>query len=96
MDMPREATLFDEAKGSPLRGYVLLKGRGSANIPLSWIERARKSRKSREVNAGKLMRAGKPWNILELEDWEEAFRKECFYLGIRVLLELERQGKSKL
>ena len=31
-----------------------------------------------------------------LRDWELAYRKECFYHGIRVLMELERAGQSKL
>jgi len=31
-----------------------------------------------------------------LNRWEIAYRKENFYLGIRVLLELQRNGSSKL
>ena len=30
------------------------------------------------------------------EDWERAYRTECFYRGLRVLLELERDGQSQL
>jgi hypothetical protein len=94
--MPREASLFDNARGSPLRGYLLLKASGSANVPPMWIERARVSRKKRETRIAALLKMGKPTDIVALEEWEEAFRKEQFYLGIRVLLELERVGKSKL
>ncbi len=94
--MPREATLFEDAGGSPLRGYLLLKTSGSANIPPMWIERARASRKNREKQVATVLKKGKPADLLILEDWEEAFRKQQFYLGIRVLLELERHGKSKL
>lgn len=94
--MPREARLFEEAGGSPLRGYLLIKASGSANIPPMWIERSREARKRREKQVATLLKKGKPADILALEDWEGAFRKEQFYLGIRVLLELERQGKSKL
>jgi len=31
-----------------------------------------------------------------LERWEIAYRKESFYRGIRVLLELQREGFSTL
>ena len=41
--MPREATLFDSADGSVLKGYRLLQ-RGGANIPPMWIQRASQSR----------------------------------------------------
>jgi hypothetical protein len=33
-------------------------------------------------------------DIATLRDWEEAYEKECFYNGIRILFELERDGKS--
>jgi len=41
--MPREATLFESADGSVLKGYRLLQ-RGGANIPPMWIQRASESR----------------------------------------------------
>jgi hypothetical protein len=91
--MPREASLFDESGGSPLRAYLLLKSQGSANIPPSWIDRARGSRKNREVGVAKALRKGKVADIIGLEDWELAYRKECFYHGLRILLELERKEK---
>ena len=47
--MAREATLFDEAGGNPLRGYLLLK-QGGENVPPAWIERAHDSRE-KAVNA---------------------------------------------
>lgn len=94
--MPREATLFEESGGSALRAYLLLKAQGSANIPPNWIERAHQSRKNREKTIASLLQKGKPKDILAIEDWELAYRKECFYRGLRVLLELERNGKSKL
>jgi len=94
--MPREAGLFDESGGSPLRAYLILKNNGSANIPPSWIARARQSRKSREEATAKALKRGKVTDIIRLEDWELAYRKECFYYGLRVLLELERKGKTKL
>ena len=94
--MTRQATLFDEANGSPLRGYLLLKSGGSANIPPAWIVRSRKSRKGREKAAAEAFRNGKVAGVMTLEDWELAYRKECFYHGLRALLELERSGKTKL
>ena len=42
--MPREAKLFESARGSPARALFKLQG----NIPPNWIARARGSRKSLE------------------------------------------------
>lgn len=92
----REATLFEEAGGSALRGYLLLKSRGSGNIPPAWIDRSRESRKSREKAVAEAFRKGKLAGVTTIEDCELAYRKECFYYGIRALLELERSGKTKL
>jgi hypothetical protein len=94
--MAREASLFDESGGSPLRAYLLLKSQGSANIPPAWIERARASRKKREREVARVLQKGRIVDVIQLEDWELAFKKEVFYQGLRVLLELERTGKSKL
>lgn len=94
--MPREATLFEESGGSVLRAYLLLKNGGSANIPPNWIERAKESRKNRETSVASALRDGSVKDLLTLEQWELAYRKECFYRGLRVLLELEREGKSAI
>ena len=94
--MARDATLFEESGGSALRAYILLKAGGSANIPPNWIERARESRKNREKEVSSALTDGRIPDLLILEEWELAYRKECFYRGIRILLELERQGKTKL
>jgi hypothetical protein len=94
--MPKDATLFEAAGGSPVRGYLLLKQNGSGNIPPMWIQRAFESRKKREVAVAKALRKGSVADVLKLEAWELTYDKECFYHGIRVLLELERSGKSKL
>ena len=94
--MPREATLFEESGGSVLRAYLLLKNAGSANIPPNWIERAKESRKNREANVAKLLKDGKIKDLPVIEQWELAYRKECFYRGLRVLLELEREGQSAI
>jgi hypothetical protein len=94
--MPREATLFDNAAGSVVRGYLLLKSGGSANVPPMWIERARLSRKNREGELAKALQDGRVQDFPTLENWELSYRKECFYRGLRILLELERHGKTVL
>lgn len=94
--MPREAGLFDMSQGSVVRAYVLLKNSGSANIPPAWIDRARLSRKGREPDVARVLKSGRVKDLPTLEDWELTFRKECFYHGLRVLLELERSGKTRL
>jgi len=76
--------------------YLLMKTSGNANIPPTWIERARSSRKAREAEVARILHRGKIKDFPSLEDWELTFRKECFYHGLRVLLELERKGKTKL
>lgn len=93
--MAREATLFDEAGGSAVRGYILLK-QGGGNIPPNWIDRATESRVNRHKTVAAALKDGGPADIVTLEEWELAYRKECFYYGIRVLFDLERKGKTKL
>ena len=92
--MPRDASLFDETNGSPLEAYLLLRQDGG-NIPPAWIDRATDSRKNREKELAKSLQENSLDAIPLLRDWEVAYRKECFYYGIRVLMELERSGKTK-
>lgn len=91
--MAREATLFDEAGGSALEGFLLLKARGG-NIPPQWITRARGSRRNRHEAVAKALKKAKWGDIALLRDWEDSYDKECFYNGIRVLFELERDGRT--
>lgn len=91
--MAREATLFEEAGGSALEGFFLLKTRGG-NIPPQWITRARSSRRSRHKALVKALKKAKWADIALLRDWEESYDKECFYNGIRILFELERDGRT--
>jgi hypothetical protein len=93
--MPREASLYEEANGSIVEAYFLLK-EGSANIPPMWIERARESRKKLHKDVATILRKENLLGIQQLRDFELRFRKENFYQGLRILLELERQGKTKL
>ena len=93
--MPRQAGLFEEAGGSPVRAYIMLRRRGG-NIPPKWIDRSRESRKAREKKLKAVLPDGDVDVMIDLEDWELAYRKECFYRGIRALMEIERKGKTKL
>jgi hypothetical protein len=92
--MPREAGLFEAANGSVVEGYFLLR-KGGGNIPPKWIERASASRKRRQRDLGKLLQSKSLDALHSLRDWELVYRKECFYYGLRVLLELERHGKTR-
>jgi len=93
--MPREAGLFDSAGGSPVEAFFLLREDGG-NIPPAWIERATESRKNREKRLAELLGENSLDALQALRDWELSYRKECFYYGLRVLLELARKGKSNL
>jgi len=93
--MPREAGLFESAGGNALRGYLLLKQSG-ANVPPMWITRAENSRKNRQKRVTNVLRKGTVSDIVDLEDWDLAYRKECFYRGIRILFDLERKGKASM
>jgi len=93
--MARKAELFERARGSVVRGYILIK-QGGKNITPGWYERAYESRKNRQKKVAKVLRKGGVADIPTLEDWELSYQKECFYYGIRALLELERDGTTKL
>jgi DNA-binding transcriptional regulator YiaG len=92
--MPREAGLFESAGGSVVEGYLLLKA-GHANIPPMWIKRARASRTQSQKEVARVLKKGRPADIMTLRDWELKYRKECFYHGLRALLELERHGRTR-
>ena len=93
--MAREASLFDETNGSVVEAYLLLRQDGG-NIPPAWIERAATSRKNREKALAQALKKNSLDALSILRDWELAYRKECFYYGIRALMELQRAGKTKL
>jgi hypothetical protein len=93
--MPREAGLFETAKGNSLRGYLLMKQSG-ANLPPMWIARAETSRKRRQRRVADILKNGGVAEILDLEDWDVAYQKECFYRGIRILFDLERKGRTRM
>lgn len=107
--MAREARLFDQHGGSPSRALFKLRGNvppswidratdsrksrqpevAKAIRKLNRLRRARPNAKATIRSAEKDLRTA-------LKDWEVAYRKECFYYGIRVLLELQRAGKTRL
>ena len=91
--MARKAELFEAAGASPLEGYFLVKAQG-ANITRAFSERTAISRRNRHEKVAEALRGGNWGDIVTLRDWEEIYLKECFYYGIRILLELERQGKT--
>jgi hypothetical protein len=93
--MPREAALFDSTDGNLLIAYLTLREEG-ANIPPAWLDRSRESRKKREKELGRLLKASKLDAANYIREWELYYRKECFYRGLRALMELERHGKTKL
>lgn len=93
--MPREASLFEAAGGSVVEGYLLLKQEGG-NIPPMWIRRSHESRVNAQKEVATALRKGGLTDIVKLREWELRYRKECFYYGLRALLELERKGRTKL
>lgn len=90
--MADDSTLYEESSGDPATGYMLLKSRGG-NVPPAWIDRYTKSRKKKERVLAKAMKAGFA-GYADLLEWQEIYKKECFYYGIRALFEIERNGKT--
>jgi len=107
--MPREAKLFDSSAGSAVRAFVKFRAnipprwiknarnsrkRIEPEIAAAFqsFRRLQKARPRARVairNAQRELRG-------VLDRWELAYEKETFYRGIRVLLELQRSGISKL
>jgi hypothetical protein len=107
--MPREAKLFLSSAGSAARGFLRFRAnipprwiRNAHNSrkriepeivdalrSLRTIQRNRPRAQVTLKNASKQFKA-------VLARWETAYNKENFYRGIRILLELQRQGSSKL
>jgi hypothetical protein len=107
--MPREAKLFVSSAGSAVRGFVKFRAnipprwiknaRNSRKRMEPEIVKALRSLKSIQrnrpgahvaiKNATKLVKVA-------LSRWETAYNKENFYRGIRILLELQRNGSSAL
>jgi hypothetical protein len=105
--MQREAKLFAASAGSAVRGFLKFRANipprwiGNARTSRKHVEpevaaafqsfmRLKKNRPRARVairNAQKELR-------VVLNRWEIAYQKENFYRGVRVLLELQRNGSS--
>ena len=107
--MPREAKLFTSSSGSAVRGYLKFRANipprwiGNARTSRKRIEPAigealgslRRLRKNRPRAQVAIQNAQKEL-LGVLNRWEVAYDKENFYRGIRILLEIQRNGSSKL
>jgi hypothetical protein len=107
--MPREPTFFCQALDRAARGFLRFRANipprwiKNAQKSRKWIEPeivdALSSLRSIQRNRPRAYVAIK--NISQqlkavLSRWEIAYEKENFYRGIRILLELQRNGTSKL
>jgi hypothetical protein len=107
--MPREAKLFLSSSGSAARGFLRFRAnippRWIANARKSRkriepeivdaLHSVRSIQRNRPRAHVALKNASKHFKEV-LSRWETAYNKENFYRGIRILLELQRQGSSKL
>ena len=107
--MPREAKLFLSSSGSAVRGFFKFRANipprwiGNAQKSRNQIEpeivQALRSVKRIQRNRPRaqvaLRNANKHFKAV-LRRWETAYNKENFYRGIRILLELQRNGSSAL
>jgi hypothetical protein len=107
--MPREAKLFWSSSGSAVRGFFKFRAnippRWIRNAQKSRkqiepeIVKALRSVKSIQRNRPRARVALRDANNqfkAVLKRWETAYNKENFYRGIRILLELQRNGSSVL
>jgi hypothetical protein len=107
--MPRKAKLFISSDGSPVRGFLKLRAnvtpRWIANARFSRkskepqllqaLQRLKTLQKRRPRAKAAIQNARKDLR-LALKAWELAYQKEGFYRGVRILLELNRNGSTKL
>lgn len=90
--MVDDGTLYKESNENPVTGYMLLKSRGG-NVPHTWIGRYTKSRNKKERAMAKVMKAGFA-GYANLLEWQEVYKKDCFYYEIRAPFEIERNRKT--
>jgi hypothetical protein len=107
--VPREARLFASSSGSVVRGFLKFRAnipprwiqnaRASRKRVEPEVVRAfdtlRRLKKNRPRAHAAIQGAGKDLRM-SLQRWETAYSKESFYRGLRVLLELQRNGASKI
>lgn len=107
--MPREARLFISSAGSVVRAYLKFQAnipprwiknarRSRKRMEPEIVQRFRSLQRLRirRPNAEVAIRDTRKELRSALDRWETAYRKENFYRGIRVLLELQRDGSSAL
>jgi hypothetical protein len=107
--MPREARLFTSSGGSVVRGYLKFRANipprwiKNARTSRKRIEpeiaeafRSVKRLRTNRPRARAAIRNSQKELRSVLNRWEIAYSKENFYRGIRVLLELQRDGFSTL
>jgi len=105
--MPREAKLFDACGGSPSRAirkavanvppaWIQRANNSRKNREPEVVKAMRRLFKLRTTrpNAMVTIKAADRELTAALKDWEEAYEKEMFYNGVRVLMELQRDGES--
>lgn len=106
--MPREAKLFERFKGSPARALPKMTGNIPPNW-IERARSARKRREQDLVtamqklqrirrerpNATVTLKAAEAELKVLLKDWEVSYQKESFYNGLRILLELSRDGETE-
>jgi len=107
--MAREAQLFDTCSGSAVKGFLKLHGnipprwidnaRASRKTIEPSIEKHLRKLEGLQKNHPRAKSAIKS-ATKDLRDilnqWELRYRKEAFYRGIRTLLDINRDGSSKL
>jgi hypothetical protein len=107
--MPREAKLFLSSSGSAARGFLRFRAnipprwiknaqKSRKRIEPAIVDALRSVRsiqRNRPRAQVALKNASKQFKAV-LSRWETAYNKENFYRGIRILLELQRKGYSKL
>ena len=107
--MAREARLFRSSSGSAVRGYFKFRAnipprwirnarKSRKRIEPEIVEAlgsVRSIRRNRPRARVALKDASRQFRAV-LDRWETAYQKENFYRGLRILLELQRNGASKL
>ena len=107
--MPRKARLFTSSSGSAARAFLKFRANIPPRW-IKNAQKSRKRIEPEIVEALRSvmsMRRNRPRALVALKKanhafkavlsrWETAYDKENFYRGIRILLELQRNGSSKL
>jgi hypothetical protein len=107
--MPRKARLFSSSSGSAVRGFLKFRAnipprwiknaqKSRKRIEPEIVETLHSMismRRNRPRAQVALKKANHEFKAV-LSRWETAYNKENFYRGIRILLELQRNGSSKL